>query len=217
MVQDELPLPQRLAIAHSSMAVREIAEPFFRLDNRLAQFVSQSKEHILTQMRIAWWRDQLGKSVGERPEGDPVLDALSVHWQGEEATLIALVDGWEGLLAEPPLPEDAARDFANGRSGCFAAMARLSGATKFVSSAQNAGTRWAYADLISRMSNAEEAEFVLSEASIPDHQAAQLPYKLRALSILSRLAAKPLSKKGSPLIEGRSDIVTVMRVGLLGR
>lgn len=217
MAQDELPLPQRLAIAHSSMAVREIVEPFFRLDNRLAQFVSQSKEHILTQMRIAWWRDQLGKSVGERPEGDPVLDALSVHWQGEEATLIALVDGWEGLLAEPPLPEDAARDFANGRSGCFAAMARLSGATKFVSSAQNAGTRWAYADLVSRMSNAEEADFVLSNASIPDHNSTQLPYKLRALSILSRLAAKPLSKKGSPLIEGRSDIVTVMRVGLLGR
>lgn len=217
MVQDEIPLPQRLAIAHSSLAVRQIAEPFFKLDNRLAQFVSQSKEQILTQMRIAWWRDQLGKPVGERPEGDPVLDALSAYWQGEEAVLIALVDGWEGLLAEPPLPEDAARDFANGRSGCFAAIARLSGATQFANGAQNAGIRWAYADLVSRMSDGEEAEFVLSEASIPDHNSAQLPYKLRALSILSRLAAKPLSKKGSPLIKGRSDIVTVMRVGLLGR
>ncbi|MGB7374573.1 hypothetical protein [Pontixanthobacter sp.] len=197
--------------------MRQIAEPFFKLDNRLAQFVSQSKEQILTQMRIAWWRDQLGKPVGERPEGDPVLDALSAHWQGEEAALIALVDGWEGLLAEPPLPQDAARDFAEGRSECFAAIARLSGAAEFAHCARNAGIRWAYADLVSRMSNIQEASFVLSNASIPDHYEDQLPYKLRALLILSRLADKALSKTGGPLIEGRSDIIAVMRVGLLGR
>lgn len=217
MIQDELPLPQKLAVAHSAAADRKIIEPFFVLDNRLAQFVSQSKEPVLTQMRIAWWRDQLGKPVDQRPEGDPVLDALSTGWTGQEDALIALVDGWEALLAEPPLPEMAAQEFVEGRAKCFAAIAHLCRLRGAGEQAKSVGIVWAYADLLSRMSDDEEMQFVLSQCQNAGKPIQRLPYRLRSLSILGILGANTISKEGGPLIQKRQDFLTVARVGLLGR
>ncbi|NMW31454.1 hypothetical protein HKD42_05225 [Altererythrobacter sp. RZ02] len=217
MVHDELPLPQKLAVAHSAAADRRIIEPFFVLDNRLAQFVSQSKEPVLTQMRIAWWRDQLGKPVEQRPEGDPVLDALSAHWARQESALVALVDGWEALLAEPPLPDTAAQEFTEGRAKCFAAIAHLCDLPSAKAQAYSVGTVWAYADLLSRMSDQDEKQFVLSQCQTAEVRNQRLPYQLRSLSILGILAENAISKGGGPLIQGRRDFLTVTRVGLFGR
>lgn len=217
MVHNDLPLPQKLAVAHSAAADRTIIEPFFVLDNRLAQFVSQSKEPVLTQMRIAWWRDQLRKPVEQRPEGDPVLDALSAGWVGQEDALIALVDGWEALLAEPPLPDTAAQEFVGGRAKCFAAIARLCDLRVAEAPANSAGMVWAYADLLSRMSDKDEKQFVLSQCQNAEIGNPRLPYRLRSLSILAVLGQNAISNEGGLLIQNRQDFLTVARVGLFGR
>ena len=35
--------------------------------------MARTTEPMLGQMRLAWWRDALGKPVDERPRGDAVL------------------------------------------------------------------------------------------------------------------------------------------------
>ena len=214
---DTYPTPQELAQAHAGSDVRRRLSAFLALDGRLAQFVSQSKEPMLTQMRIAWWRDQFRKPVADRPQGDPILDELSANWAGADDALISLVNGWEALLADPPLPESAVLDFANGRAACFAAMARLSGLPDASDRAFALGQYWALADLASRVSDDGERGVIIAQSQAMQPKLEAVPYKLRALSILGKLGQKSLEQGGANLISDRSDILLVMRLGLFGR
>lgn len=212
---DEFPPEQKLALAHSSGAHQRRLQVFLALDGRLAHFVSQSKETMLTQMRIAWWRDQFGKPVADRPTGDPVLDAVSVDWVGEEDALTALVNGWEALLAEPPLPDEAALEFVTGRAQCFAAMARLQQEDPV--NAMHCGVLWAFGDLASKISDAEERAMI---AQLADEQCAgplTVPYRLRSLRILGSLGQRALKNGATSLVSGRADILHISRLGLFGR
>ncbi|MXO56954.1 hypothetical protein [Pontixanthobacter gangjinensis] len=211
------PTPQEFALAHAGTDVRPRLNAFLALDGRLAQFVGQSKEPMLTQMRIAWWRDQLRKPVADRPKGDPILDDLSSSWSGENIALIALIDGWEALLAEPPLPETAALDFANGRAACFAALAKLCGKQASAGRAFLHGQYWALADLAVRVSEEDERRVIVSQCNALEPKLQPLPHSLRALSILGKLGERSLSKSGRSLVQSRSDILLVMRLGLFGR
>lgn len=212
---DELPLEQKLALLHAGKSTAEQLGAFLQLDRRLGQFVSQSKEPILTQMRLAWWRDQLAKPVADRPGGDAILDDLSAHWSGEEGVLIELVDGWEQLLAEPPLPQSAAEGFAVARAHCFGAIARMTGYDPV--NAIHCGASWAFADLLARMSDPEERAFVLSVARSQCAYNLALPYKLRSLAILGKLGQRAIDNGGGALISRRGDVLHIMRLGLFGR
>ena len=79
------------------------------------------RDGMLGQMRLAWWRDALGKPVGERPRGDAVLDGIGLHWQGREASLVAMVDAWEVLVTAQAIGGDEAAAFGTGRGAFFAA------------------------------------------------------------------------------------------------
>lgn len=217
MTEAEYPLVQTLVLAHSGRAVGPLLQSFFDLDQRLGQFVSQAKEPILTQMRIAWWRDQFLKAPRDRPQGDPILDRLTQLWSGEEAALIALVDGWEALLAEPPLPDDAAMEFARGRAGCFGAIARLSGYIDSAHYAENFGQMWALADLAAKMSDEAERGYAIEQAQAVGALQNNLPFALRSLSILGKLSERAIIRGGGPLISGRKDLLVLSRIGLIGK
>lgn len=210
-----LPIEQQLALSQASGPHFDALSLFLQLDRRLGQFVSQSKEPMLTQMRLAWWRDQFGKAISDRPTGDPILDAMSVTWSGEENALVALVNGWEALLSPPPLGEEAALEFATGRSACFAAMARMAGGDP--ANASHCGAMWAFADLASRMSDADEIAVVGELAQEQCDRTMRLPFRLRSLVILGFLGRKALARGGGPFIIGRRDLAHVFRIGMFGR
>ena len=210
-----LPIEQKLALSHASGMHFDALSLFLQLDRRLGQFVSQSKEPMLTQMRLAWWRDQFGKPVSGRPNGDPVLDDLSRIWSGEENALIALVNGWEALLTPPPLGEEAALEFATGRAACFAAMARLADVDP--ANASHCGAVWAFADLVSRMSDTDEIAVVRDLAQEQCARSMRLPFRLRSLTILGFLGRKALARGGGPFITGRRDLAHVFRIGMFAR
>ncbi|MGB7408880.1 MAG: hypothetical protein WA908_10270 [Pontixanthobacter sp.] len=218
-IMDDLPIEQKLAISHATGFHKHALTAFLSLDRRMGQFVSQSKEGMLTQMRIAWWRDQLGKAVEGRPNGDATLDAISRQWVGEESALVALVDGWEALLSEPPLPDDAALEFASGRAACFAAMVRLNGTDRErdMKNASHCGAVWALADLASRMSDTDERSIVLDLAEDQCDGPIKLPYALRSLMVLGSLGRRSIARSGGPLIAGRADIFHIMKIGMFGR
>ena len=213
----KLPPAQVLAVNYAFGDVKPILLAFLQFDWRMAQFVSQVKEPIVAQLRIAWWRDELAKRIEDRPHGDPILDALSELWSGEEAALISLANGWEALLAEPPLPNNAADEFVTGRADCFAAIARLTGFAPQDAIARKCGLRWAFADLASRISDDEERVFIVEKASKLNCYKPSLPRQLRCLKILDALAARAINRGGGPLMSGRADLLVVMRLGLFGR
>lgn len=207
-----LPTELHIALSYTPLALRPVLQAALMLDQRLSRLVGQTHEPMLGQMRLAWWRDMLGKPVGDRPQGDAVLDSLGVYWPGRETALIALVDGWEHLLAEPPLREQAALDFAQGRAALFAEFCDGADYKNVISAAR----LWALTDAGIHISDRAER---LTFARLAQQQDAQhkLPRQLRGLAVLRALSQRSLHNNLAPLMQGRGASLTALRAGLLGR
>ncbi len=213
----ELPLIERLVLAYAPASSRPAFLCLLTLDHRLAQIVSQASEPLLAQMRLAWWRDELSKPSERRPIGEPLLAAIGEVWSGEDNALLALVNGWEELLAEPPLPAAAAENFANGRAAGFTAVAKIAGEPDCEAAVSLAARRWALADLAAKTSDMDEkAEVVATGLDLGDAPI-RLPRAMRPLLVLDGLARASLAAGGAPLMQGRRNMLAAMRLGLFGR
>lgn len=211
---DELPADRRLALAYSAAAVRADTLAVFLLDLRLSRLIAQRREPLLTQMRLAWWRDRLREEAPGFHHDEPVL-ALLADWGSTKAGLAALVDGWEVLLNEPPLSDSAIVAFAEGRARAFALLAERIGDGDRAREAHRAGFNWALADLAMRTSDPVEVNQVQVLAAACDWRRPSLPARLRPLTVLHGLAAR---KRGSgPLLESIGDGLAAMRLGLFSR
>lgn len=213
----ELSLAPRIALAWSRGGARDALLPLLLLDDRLARIVATVREPMLAQMRLAWWRDRLGEARGLRPKGDPVLDAIGLHWQGEEAALIALVDGWEELLGDAPLSEGAFERFARGKAEGFAACARLAGAAGHAEPARQAGRLYALGDCLPRLSDPVERARLQALAAANPGGPNSMPRFLRPLAILGGLGARVLRRGEGPLFGDRGSALLATRLGILGR
>ncbi len=214
---DPIPPAARLALAYSTQKVRGPFTTAIELDLRLARIVAHSTEPLLAQMRMAWWRDELAKAPQARATGEPLLAAIGKTWRGEEGALRALVDGWEQLLADPPLPASAAENFAAARAGAFAGVARIAGGADDDAAVTIAAKRWALADLAANTHDLDEkAAFVAAGLELGD-QPVRLSRAMRPLLVLDRLARASLAEGGTPLLQGRRNILAAMRLGLFGK
>ena len=90
---EELPPAQRLALNYASRRARPATLALLALDARLAAILSQRREPIAAQLRLAWWRETLAKPSAQWPRGEPVLDALR-GWR-DTSTLAGLAEGFE--------------------------------------------------------------------------------------------------------------------------
>ncbi len=210
---DPLPPEAELAIAWSAPKVRAALTTALQLDRRLARIVARTTEPMLGQMRLAWWREALGKPVAERPRGDVVLDAIGAHWTGRESALAAMVDGWEVLVTAEALgaPEIAA--FATGRGAFFSALQddpAAAGSARVVL----AGQRWALANAAAGVSDAvERAALVAAGLGLPE-QGGRMPAGLRGLAVLDALAFRALRAGGQPLMAGRGASLAALRAAI---
>lgn len=211
-----LPLPARLALSYAPARSRSLFLGFFALDSRLAAIIRQGREPILAQMRLAWWRETLEKKPDARPSGEPLLEVLA-EWRGEEQALVELTEGWEILLAEPPLPEQQILRFGQARGSAVAALARLSGEPAHAEPAARAGLLWAMADLASGVTEPSEKEVALSIVRRAAEEPARLPRALRPLAVLAGLARRSAARGGGPMLDGASTGLLAMRLGILGR
>ncbi len=207
----------QLALAYTPPFARDALRVLLEFDARLGRIVAATNEPMLGQMRLAWWRDTLGTPASDRPTGDEVLDAISMRWAGHEPALIALVDGWEHLLTDPPLSHDAAAGFAAGRAAAMAGFAEMSGGSpdqcKSVAAASNL---WALADAASHVAdNQERTTMIVVASRLPAASRLQSPF--RGIAVLGALARRSVQAGGTPLMAGRGAALTAMRAGLLGR
>lgn len=212
---ETLPLPQRLALAYAPARLRDATLGLFALDAHLASLVRKVREPLLTQARLAWWRERLEEPVDQRPKGDPLLDLL-VSWRDGEEALVALVDGWEYMIGDS-LDADAIAQFAGGRAAAFAGLAALADEAGSTDGAAEAGRRWALADLAAHLGNQGERELALQAARAVSGSHVRLPRALRPLAILDGLARRALDRGGTPLADGPGAGLVALRLGIIGR
>jgi 15-cis-phytoene synthase len=210
---DTLPPEVELALAWSPQKVRAPLSIALQLDRRLARIVARTSEVMLGQMRLAWWRDALGKPVAERPRGDAVLDALGEHWAGREAALIAMVDGWEVLVTAETLGTTEITAFGSQRAAFFGALLDEPG-PEISARIAAAGLRWALADAAAGVSDAGEQALLVATALEQGQSGGRLPSGLRGLAVLDALARRSLQRGGRPLLEGRGAALVALRAAI---
>ncbi|HKT85504.1 MAG TPA: hypothetical protein VJQ77_05400 [Novosphingobium sp.] len=209
-----LPVAQRLSLAYAPARARLQTLALFALDTRLAGLLRNSREPMLAQLRLAWWRENLESSGDEWPAGEPLLAALR-SWKGKHRALVPLVDGWEALTGPVPLAADALETMVEGRGDAFAALAQALDRPEESGAARQLGRTWATADLAMRLSNAEERAAVVAmhsrEGPIP-----RVSRALRPLRVLQALADRRLAKGNEAAVQSPAALLTAMRLGLLG-
>lgn len=212
----ELPVLQRLALAYAPADVREPTLALLALDTRLAAILRAAREPMLAQLRLAWWREQLKVEPAAWPRGEPLLTVLR-SWEGRRETLVALVDGWEAMTGEAPLPASALESLARARGDAFAALADLLDAGRDREAARDLAIEWALGDLAAHLGNPEERRAADALARARPWRRARLSRKLRPLVVLHGLAARAAKRAGDDGARSPATLLAAVRLGLLGR
>lgn len=210
-----LPSASRLALAYAPAGARLPTLALFALDARMAGLLRNSREPMLAQLRLSWWRESLDRDAAEWPEGEPLLAALR-SWNGEHRALTALVDGWEALTGPAPLPGEALRQMAGGRARASAGLARALGLGDDAAAAYRLGLQWGLADLAMRLGDPREREAAASLAWAESGQRVRVRRPLRPLLVLHGLALRRLKRGDDAAAVSPMAMLTALRLGLLG-
>jgi 15-cis-phytoene synthase len=171
----EITNPDHLIALAYAGASREKLRFLLAFDERLGRIVAAGREPVIAQMKLAWWRENLGKAAANANKGEQMLEAAQAFNLGTD--LIAMVDGWESLLAELPLSEQGLLAYAAGRGTLFG----LAGGDN----ANAAGAAWALTDFAMRCSDGITRDRALALAAQVD-RTAMLPKPLAILAALAR-------------------------------
>jgi phytoene synthase len=182
---------RRLVIGHAPAGVRPALETLFALDMRLGGIVARTTEPTIGLMRLVWWRDALEALNVKAPPAEPLLRACAASGLGGSA-LAAMVAGWEALLDDPDLGDEAVAVHASERGARLFALAahaldpRL--AEVMMEPLRAAGRGWARADL-ARHSRDPDRAAAIHRAAQADVVAGFAHRWPRALRPLGELAA----------------------------
>ena len=181
---------RQLALAYVPAAARPGIEALWRLDLGFASILATGTQPLISQMRLAWWREALERLDSAPPPAEPVLQALAAHVLPavSGAELAAMEEGWLVLLSDDALSEQDLAHYAERRGGLlFTYGARLLGDDAFP--VRRAGELWALADL-ARHSREDGI------ASPPAESQPKWPKRLRPLGMLAMLARRDLERLG---------------------
>jgi phytoene synthase len=213
----ELPPLSRLALAYAPAPARIPTLALLALDARLAGIVRRSHEPMLAQLRLAWWREQLGSSHDDGwADGEPILAGLR-SWGGAHGPLVALVDGWEAMTGAAPLAAERLALLPAGRGAAFSALAHAIGAQHDAAEALRTGREWALADMLPRLGDEAERSALDELVAGEPWPRARLGRTLRPLAVLHGLARRRRAGKAASPPAGASSMLAAMRIGLLGR
>ena len=171
-----------LAVAYAGKR-RDNLRLLLLFDQALGRLVATSREPVLGQMKLAWWRENLSDEAENAVSREPLITA--VRQLGMANHLVAMVNGWEAVLGELPLNIEALEAFAEERgASLFAAAMQLYGLKPDDQSAR-AGRAWALADFAFHCSDAETSRRAVALAgTLID--AKGLPRPLGILTVLAQ-------------------------------
>ena len=212
---------RRLALAYAPRDRRPALALLWALDERLGSIVAATREAMLGEIRLAWWRDALAGLGETAPAGEPLLESLMAEVRAgrvSSSVLSAMPEGWGALLEPMPLSADALIRFAEQRgAGLFRAAASVLGAERIDAGA--IGTVWALTDLARRMSDRATADAALT---IARHRAASLRCRgasksARPLVVLAALARQDCVCTAPQTQGAPSRLLRALWAGLSGR
>ncbi len=136
------------------------------LDDALAQILRTTREPMVGQMRLVWWRDALDRLDTVPAPVEPVLQAIATDLLPcgiTGADLSAMTGGWDALLGPEALDDAAIETHARERGArLFSLAGRALGAGSDPTEA--AGEGWALADLSRHLSDRAVASTIADHA-----------------------------------------------------
>ncbi|HEY0028257.1 MAG TPA: squalene/phytoene synthase family protein [Allosphingosinicella sp.] len=216
----ELDPDRILALSYIPARVRPAVEALWQLDAALAAVLTGGRDPLLSQIKLAWWRDALEQlDTGGRPPAEPVLEAvaalvLPLGITGTELSAMEL--GWTLLLTPDPLTADELNRFAAARGGLlFRYSACLLGGES--ADVEAGGEAWALIDLARHSGSEVDAEAAIAAAAA--RRWGKWPSPLRPLGMLAVLAARDAARgAGGWEIQGApTRMLQMLKVRLLGR
>ncbi|TCD05219.1 hypothetical protein EYB45_06930 [Erythrobacteraceae bacterium CFH 75059] len=205
-------LPEGAALHYAPSETHGRYLALFALNTRLIRLGRTGREPLLTQMKLAWWREQVGDPARLQTAADPLLGLIGRHWVADRQCLVALIDAHEEhWLAEPMHSE--AEQVRSALGACFATFATSGRSDAQRIGAAQAGGLWALA-LLRRSGGSRADAQVLREnlAAMP-----RLSRALRPAAVLRRIALRALRHERAPLWAGRASALDALRAGLTGR
>jgi 15-cis-phytoene synthase len=207
---------RQLALGYAGARLRPALETLWALDEALGQVVQATREPILGQLRLAWWRDQISNVHGSVTPVDPVLVRLTATFddRSDFAELSGLADAWTSLLGDLPLSDGVLTQYAAGRGALlFRVAAKHVGAQI----PDELGAGWALADFGFRCSDPDTARraLFLANDNLSKAGLAAVPLSLTALGVLARLKKGDIKDghlvHGSPRKIGRALRYALLR------
>lgn len=183
-----------LALSYVPARERPALEALWRLDAALGAVVAAGREPLISQIKLAWWRDSLEKLDRECAPAEPALEAAArnILPRGVSgAELSGMEEAWTLLLTPEALSQADLDDYASARGALlFTFTARLLGGAADPTLGK-AGESWALADLARHSANAPDRDAALAaaRARVPDHPRLW-PARLRPLGMLAALARR---------------------------
>lgn len=220
---NELDADRALALSYVPAARRAAIKALWRLDVALGRVIAGGREPLISQIKLAWWRDSLAKLDSEAAPAEPALEAVAAHVlpmgvKGSE--LSHMEEGWTVLLSQERLTAAELASYAAFRGGL---LFRHSGAIlgkELSVEMEQSGQGWALVDL-ARHSNRDDAAASVEAAreELAASAGIRWPSALRPLGMLAALARRDaeqgpdgLQEQGAP---GR--MLRMLRHRLTGR
>lgn len=181
-----------LALAYVPAARRPAVDALWRLDATLSAVLSTGREPLISQIRLAWWREALEKLDREPPPAEPILRAVAASLLPSGisgAALSEMEGGWALLLSPDPLRPDELSAYAAKRGGLlFRYTAQLLG-SDLPPGGEAAGGAFALIDLARHSGSEADAEAALAAARATPWPR-RWPSALRPLGMLAALAPR---------------------------
>lgn len=200
----------RLATIYAPVTARPALSLLWALDARLATIARTTREPLIGEMRLAWWREALIALDTKAAPAEPLLQAIAatlIPAGVSGATLATLEDGWLPLIDTPGEADAAAiatHGMGRGRA-LFGIAARLLGGDAADPLALAGGEGWALVDFAAATADPAQRGTAaeLARAALAPIAGLRWPRALRPLGMLARLAARDAEtidqrRQGSP-------------------
>ena len=213
----ELDRDRILALSYVPAARRPAVEALWRLDAGLGGALGGGREPLISQIKLAWWREALERLDVAPAPAEPVLQAVAAHVLplGVSGTELArMEEGWTLLLSPEPLTADELELYAKARGGLlFRYTASLLG---FVDPVPSGGEAWALIDLARHSANPDDADVAVAAARAAG-MGHRWPPRLRPLGMLAALAIRDSERAGWEEQGSPARMLRMLRHRITGR
>lgn len=190
-----------LALLYMPRPQRGLVADFFALDKVLGQVLQTTREPMVGQMRLAWWRERLNDIDRGDVQAEPHLEGAArlVAATGMSGKMLAdeLVDRWEAILLAPSYDDDFVGPVAGRGAALFGQSALILGASGMVEAkmAMDAGSLWTMMDFARHCRDADMLDIILDVARDKANAlAGPAEPAIRPLTMLGLLAKRDLAR-----------------------